>query len=135
MIVIIPCGARKQTHLCMAKDMYIGSYHKTCLRYARSIVPEGRIYILSAKYGLLTLDKIITPYNIKMGDVGCVTIEIVKKQAKELGLINDEDIIALGGKLYRDICRGVWPECKIPIIAGGMGYQMQKLKQAHGKPL
>ena len=60
-IVLISCVKSKLPHKAKAKDLYISSWFRYNLKYARQIKPD-EIFILSAKYGLLELDQIIEPY-------------------------------------------------------------------------
>jgi hypothetical protein len=133
MIVIIPCGAKKRSVKSQAYAMYIGSYFKANLHYALSIAKKENIYILSAKYGLLRLQDEISPYNIRMGQPGCVSGRFVKRQADEMGIL-EEDVICLGGRDYTSVMREIWPGCSTPLKGtGGMGKQMQWLKWNRGK--
>lgn len=52
----------------MAKDMYVSDLFKKSLEYARRLNP-AKIYILSAKYGLLELDDMIEPYEITLNEM------------------------------------------------------------------
>ena len=127
-IVIIPCGARKLGHSAQAQHMYIGSYHKMCQRYARSLTTPDNIYILSAKYGLLKMTDMIEPYSLTLGQPGCVTPGHVQQQAKTLEIL-DRPCIAVGGKKYTDLCRQIWRDCVTPLQGkGGNGKQMQWMK-------
>jgi hypothetical protein len=60
-IVLISCVSKKLPCMAKAKDLYISSLFKLSLEYAKSLNAD-EIYILSAKYGLLPLDKEIGPY-------------------------------------------------------------------------
>jgi hypothetical protein len=133
MTVIIPYGSNKQNKASIAGRMYTGSYHRACLKYALSISLPENIFILSAKYGLLRLIQVIRPYNLKMGEPGCVIPAQVKSQAKELDLLNDIPII-LGGRLYASICEQVWEKCINPLDGKGrLGYQIQWLNKNQGR--
>jgi len=133
MIVVVPCGVAKRSHRTAAGAMYTGAYHRACMRYARSIVVPEQIRILSAKYGLLELADEIEPYNLKMGQPGCVTAAKVWQQAQRAGIL-DATVIALGGRHYTAICRAVWPACFTPLKGvGGMGKQMQWLIRHYGR--
>jgi hypothetical protein len=112
--------------------MYTGAYHMGCLKFALSLVPSNQILILSAKYGLLRLTDWIEPYNLKMGEKGCVTAEAVRQQALDMGLL-DEQVCAIGGRSYTDICRVVWPTASTPLDGvGGMGRQLAWLSRHRG---
>lgn len=131
MIVVIPCGGKKADKACKARDLYIGSYHKACQQYALALVggDAARVFILSAKYGLLTLDRVVEPYDLRMGGEGCVDWKEVYSQAIVLNIV-DEEVIALGGRDYTDICRKVWDKCQTPLDGvGGIGKQLAWLKE------
>lgn len=61
-IALIGCVKKKADIPCMAKDMYISPLFKGCYRLAKKMGAE-KIYILSAKYGLIEETQIIKPYN------------------------------------------------------------------------
>lgn len=67
---IIPCGAAKLDHAAPACELYIGSAFKGALAAALNQVDGDRskILILSALHGLVTLDQVLEPYDVKMGD-------------------------------------------------------------------
>ena len=61
-IILISCVSKKLNKKARAKDLYISPLFKFNLRYAKSLKPN-KIFILSAKYGLVPLEKEIDPYN------------------------------------------------------------------------
>ncbi len=61
MIVFLSCAKTKKDTPCKARDMYISDLFVKSYAYAESLHPD-KIYILSAKYGLLRPDQIIEPY-------------------------------------------------------------------------
>jgi len=119
MIVIVPCGHLKASHATTAEQMYVGRYHKAGMKYAQFMAPRENIYILSAKYGLMTLDTVIEPYDLKMGDVGSIGAYTIKQQAIRFGILN-ESVIALGGKSYSLMVKRVWPSAQTPLIGLSM---------------
>jgi hypothetical protein len=64
-IIVIACSGKKATHPCAVKDLYQGQHFKMCLKWARSVVTDENIRVLSAKHGLLKLDDVIEPYDQK----------------------------------------------------------------------
>jgi len=60
-IAFIGCSKRKKISPCQAKDLYQGELFKKSLRYCQQ-EKFDKIYILSAKYGLVSLSDIIQPY-------------------------------------------------------------------------
>ena len=107
--------------------LYTGPYFKAALNYALTIAKPASIRILSAKHGLLELDKTVEPYNLMMGQSGSVTAEQVKQQATDQNLLG-EDVIAVTGKKYFEIIEQVWPNAERPLAGRDrLGYQLQWL--------
>jgi hypothetical protein len=76
-IVLISCVSRKATTKAKAKDLYNGPLFTNSLIYGISLKPD-KIFILSALYHLLDLDKEIEPYN--------VTLSSIPKDKRKAGL-------------------------------------------------
>lgn len=123
MICIIPCGKAKQEHASPAHAMYIGGYHKMCRRYAQTFANNDRIFILSAKYGLLANDDIVQPYSLTLGQAGAVTAYYVIQQAQRFGIL-DETCVALGGVRYTKLCQEVWQAASVPLFGKNLFEQM-----------
>jgi hypothetical protein len=123
-LVLVACGGKKSTGgVAPAGDMYVGNYHQACRQAAD--VMDGPTMILSAKYGLLTLDEEIESYDMTMGDQGCIDVPTLKRQADRLGL-RDAQVTILGGAKYVQAARGVWPDAEAP-LTGGIGKQLKQL--------
>ena len=60
-IVLISCASKKSNKKEKAKELYTSPFFKYNLKYAKSLSPN-KIFILSAKYGLLDLEQKIEPY-------------------------------------------------------------------------
>lgn len=132
-LVIIPCGAAKRAHRSPAGQLYTGSYHRACRAWALSVVPSARVYILSAKHGLLALDDPVDPYDLKMGEAGSISAGQVREQARRKGLLG-EPVVCVGGKPYADILRAAFGEVRVLTDGvGGMGDQMRFLKENRGR--
>jgi hypothetical protein len=142
MIVVISCGAKKADTAQRAIDLYQGAFFRATSGWARSVADERNIYIMSAKYGLLPAAKVVEPYNLRMGQAGSVTVETLRKQARALR-IDKERPIVLAGKDYLAMAEQVWAGVYAPFSAqprgimpqgkSGMGYQLQAMKQHHGR--
>ena len=61
-VVLISCASKKLHHKSKAQDLYISPLIQKNLQYAKLLDPD-KIFILSAKYGLLRLDEEIEPYD------------------------------------------------------------------------
>ena len=101
--VIIPCGGAKRDEVCQAADLYIGSLFAQVLASARGLVDDTNILILSAKHGLITLDTMVAPYDLKMGKPGLVDAVTVAKQAFDLGIGVDDEVMTLLPATYERV--------------------------------
>ena len=60
-IAFIGCSKRKKSSPCIAEKLYQGELFKKSLQYCQQ-EKFDEIYILSAKYGVLSLDEMVSPY-------------------------------------------------------------------------
>ena len=67
MIGLISCVKSKANRRCEAKDMYVSPLFKYMYAYAKKRCKE--VYILSAKYGLLSENTPIAPYNVTLNSM------------------------------------------------------------------
>lgn len=103
-IGLISCCKLKNTSKCKAKDMYISPWFKKGYEYLSNRC--DKIYIMSAKYGLLSTETIISPYQqtlLKMNKHQRKrwSYELLQDLKKTTDLFNDTFIILGGGKIYR----------------------------------
>ena len=61
-VILISCVSKKLHHKSKAQDLYVSPLFKKNLQYAKSLNSD-RIFILSARYGLLRLNEEIESYN------------------------------------------------------------------------
>lgn len=134
-LVIVPCGGAKLATSAPAGDMYIGGYHRACRRAAAAMATPTNTLILSAPYGLLPLQRVIGPYDLRMGQPGSITSAALRDQARRLGAAPHDQVIVLGGRAYTSAALAIWPAAATP-LAGlqGMGYQLQALSQLARQP-
>jgi hypothetical protein len=101
--VVIPCGAGKQDTAAPAAELYTGSMFTLALTAARTLVDDSHILILSARHGLVALDQVLEPYDVKMGGPLSVDPIDLTDQMIDLGWdADDVDIYHLLPKTYRD---------------------------------
>jgi len=62
-LALISCVKKKDIHKAKARNMYKSTLFVKSLRYVENVLKPEKIYILSAKYGLLNLDQEIDSYN------------------------------------------------------------------------
>ncbi|MGW6203679.1 DUF6884 domain-containing protein [Streptomyces sp. NPDC055089] len=131
-MIIVSCGGSKLAteQPVPAGKMYTGSYHWALRRAANTLthgVRSARVFVLSALHGLLDLNDLIAPYDLRMGETGSVTSEQVRQQAVDRGIL-DADVTVLGPRSYCDISRAVWPQMTEPLAgARGIGDQLARL--------
>ncbi|PVC80376.1 hypothetical protein DBP19_36605 [Streptomyces sp. CS090A] len=128
-LVIIPCGSAKLDRKAAAGELYVGAYHQSCREAADALTADGgTVLILSALYGLVSLDQEIEPYDLQMGQLGSVVTEKLREQARELGVDGAQKVVILAGEKYAAAALEVWPDAATPLAGlGGMGYQRQHL--------
>lgn len=137
LLVVIPCGAAKLAHAAPAGEMYTGSYARACARAASALTAAGgTVLVLSALYGLTPLDRVIEPYELRMGQPGSVTGEQLREQARALGVDRAREVVVLAGAAYTAAARQVWPDAAAPLAGlAGMGYQLQRLAAIAAAPV
>lgn len=118
-----------------AKDLYISPLFTGNLRYARSLKPDS-IFILSAKYGLLELDKVVEPYNTTLKDMSSVQVKAwadkVVEQLKAQADLQRDHFILLAGEKYRKYLVPHLAFYEVPLQGMPIGKQLQYLaSQTH----
>jgi hypothetical protein len=134
-IVLISCVSVKQEKPAKAEELYISPLFKYGLAYAKSLKPD-KIYILSAKYGLVELDTIIAPYNVTLNHMSSQEIkdwsERVLSQMKQKINLDSDQIIFLAGENYRKYLMSHIKHYSIPLKGLGIGKQLKYLKEHSG---
>lgn len=101
---VIPCGAGKLDHPAPARDLYTGSMFRHTLHSALTCASmddqPARVLILSARYGLLELDEVIAPYDLRMDQPGSITPAQLTDQAAALGIDWGSAVYALLPRPY-----------------------------------
>ena len=134
-VVLISCASKKLAHSAKARELYISPLFKYNLKYAKSFNPE-RIFILSAKYGLVDLEQEIEPYNETLNDMSSGEIKewaagVASQLEKIVDLQNDE-FIFLAGESYRKYLIPRIAHYTIPLKGLGIGKQLKYLKEHTG---
>lgn len=131
-IVLISCVSKKLPYNAKAKDLYVSSLFKYALKYAYKLNPD-RIFILSAKYGLLELDDEIEPYdqtlNNMSGSEAKIWASMVLKQLSSKTDMIHSEYVFLAGEKYRKFLIPEIKHFKIPLQGLSIGRQLQKLKE------
>lgn len=114
-IVLISCCKTKLKKLAKAKDLYISPTFKLSLQYARKLQPQ-EIFVLSAKHGLLDLEKRIKPYNWTLSYVS------PKKREKNLIVLTKEQKQIWGKKVIKQLSKKSNLKTDKYIILAGQAY-------------
>lgn len=126
--MIIPCGASKAPYARPAGNLYTGGYHRMTQRAAKALTTNANIRIISALHGLLNLEQVIDPYELRLGQPGSVTADFLIAQADTQGLLSHPDVVILGGRNYSRLAQFVWPDARTPLAGTrGIGEQQHRL--------
>lgn len=131
-IVLLSCGKAKQKIRTRAINMYIGNYFQKVSRYAKSLQPD-LLFILSAKYGLLRSNQVISPYNITLNNFTLSQIKnwsnLVINDLKKVSNIDSDKFIILAGVNYRKFLIPHLKNHEIPFKNIPMGKQLKIIKK------
>jgi len=131
-IVLISCVKSKLAHPARAGDLYISDLFKSNLAYAIYLRPHA-IYILSAKYGLITLNQKIAPYELTLN-----TMSVPERKAWAAAVLHQlgkhthlhrDLFIFLAGLRYREYLIPALKHVQIPLEGMSFGKQLQELKR------
>lgn len=136
MIVFLSCAKTKRDVPCKARDMYTSDLFVKSYAYAESLRPD-KIYILSAKYGLLKPGDMIEPYEQTLVGANVNTCKrwavMVYKQMLADGVNFNDNAIFLCGENYRKYLMTKFPNGTAPLKNLGIGMQKkfyaEKLKK------
>lgn len=131
-IVLISCVSQKQSRKSRVQDLYVSTLFKLNLKYAEKLKPDG-IYVLSAKYGLLSLNEEVAPYNQTLNEMSATEVKSwsaeVLHQIKHVSDIENTMYIFLAGDRYRKYLLPALKDYTIPLQGLRIGEQLSKLKE------
>jgi len=129
-IVLISCVKQKQNRKCKAEDLYISSFFKKNLAYAKSLNPD-KIFILSAKYGLLPLTIEIDTYDLTLNNFKTKELkewaESTLNQLRQKADLDKDKFIFLTGERYRKYLLPSIKNYEMPLKGLPIGKQLQFL--------
>jgi hypothetical protein len=134
-IILIGCVKKKRDFRTRAENLYISPFFKKNLAYAKSLNPD-LIFILSAKYGLVTLDQEIDTYDLTLKNFK--KEELIKwstdtiQQLQNLTDLNNDRFVFLAGDKYRRYLIPRLKNYEIPFKGLGIGKQLKHLKNRIG---
>ena len=136
-IVLLSCVSQKKNNKDKAKHLYISTLFVKSLKYAETKINPDKIFILSAKHGLLEADQEIEPYDETLNDKN--KSERMEWSAKVLQQIKskcdiqaDKFYILAGKKYYENLIKKL-PNCEIVMENLPIGKRLQWLTEALSK--
>ena len=131
-VVLISCVGEKKSHKCKAKDFYDSTWFHYAWCYAQSLNPD-KVFILSAKYGLVDQETEIEPYEETLNtkrdsEIRTWATAVVKALNQKTDVKCDEFII-LAGEKYRRHLVGNLNNYKVPMDGMKIGEQLAWLRQ------
>ena len=136
--VILACGKAKHAGRHAAIELYRGGLFVLGARWARSVTTLDRIWVLSARYGLVRAVETIDSYELRLGSPGSVTADQLARQVAHVGAELAELVVFFqGGADYLELVRAalpsvVWLRDRMDTPGKGIGYQLQWLKAHQG---
>lgn len=132
-IVFISCCSKKAQGPCPAKDLYISPLFKKSLAYARKLTSDDKIFILSAKHKLITLNNEISSYNKTLNTMR------IEERKEWAGIVNGQidgilkkyqtdEIIVLAGEKYREFLDFKGRTVNVPLKGMRIGQMLKCLK-------
>jgi hypothetical protein len=102
-ICLVSCVAKKRTSATRAKDLYLSEWFRRAREYVEAA--GGPWFILSAKYGLVSADELLEPYEQTLN-----TMSIGERRAwagrvqrqMDQHLPQSDRIVVLAGQRYRE---------------------------------
>lgn len=131
-IVLISCVSKKLPYRAKARDLYVSTLFKLNLKYANSLNPD-EIYVLSAKHGLLELEREIEPYEQTLNNMRTTEIRAwannVLQQLRSVASLEEAEFIFLAGDKYRKYLLSHIKNAVVPLEGLRIGEQLQRLKE------
>ena len=126
-IGLISCVKTKQNKTSIAEEMYISDLFKKSLKYSKKMY--DKIYILSAKYGLIELTDIIDTYELTLNNQSNIFIkkwsyDVLLKLTNKCDINNDIFYFHCGEK-YRKYLIQKLKNYKIPLQGLSFGNQLK----------
>lgn len=149
MIIIVGCGHMKQTEPAPALWLYTSGYLGWCRKWSLSVAPTNRIWVLSAKHGLIPSTKVIAPYSatFRTSTAGwrppstplepAVRPEVTATQIRAAGIAG-EVIVLAGADYYKHLSAtgtnlDPWNPFTQNVPDKRYGHQMHGMKHSVGR--
>ena len=129
-VVFLSCAKSKQSGPCLAKDMYTSPFFQKMWSYAQQ-AGSDKVFILSAKYGLLNPLQTISPYDETLTSMGSSArkawAQAVMHSIKTEADVFSDEFVFLAGRFYREHLELNMKNVSVPMGGLGIGEQLQWL--------
>lgn len=130
-IILLSCVKQKLGIPAIAKEIYISNFFQKAFKYAESLRPD-KIFILSAKYQLLSPEQRIEPYELTLNKMGVAerrrwASHVIEQLGYQADLEND-NFIFLAGQKYREFLVPAINNYEVPMQGLQIGKQLGWLK-------
>lgn len=131
-VALISCVSEKERSALPAKDLYVSRLFRGAYQYAKQIGAE-KIFILSARYGLVEETEVIAPYDETLNskpiaDRKAWAAGVLESLNEKTDLQKDEFVI-LAGKKYREFLVDQLANVSIPLEGMSIGKQLDFYKK------
>lgn len=119
MYVFIGCADSKKNYQCKAEELYSESaIFRKSLAYARKLVDDKDIYIISAKHHVVNLSDILKPYSVTLKNMSVdqrkAWAEEVLAEFKKRHISPDHKALFLCGEYYYGDLKDYFRESETP---------------------
>ena len=121
---LIPCSKSKMKAPAKARKLYTGAFFRKILRFSQE--HYSHVYILSAKYGLLDLDQIIEPYELRLDSL---PIAQRKEWAKMVRIQMREKKVPKKRVFFTPVEYSRWFRGDNPLLGMSIGQRLQWVNQ------
>ncbi|MFG2210541.1 DUF6884 domain-containing protein [Streptomyces sp. NPDC048638] len=125
-VLLVPCSMGKaDVPAGPAAEMYVGSYHVAARKAAAAAAADGaaQVLTLSAKFGLLRDEDRILHYDLRAGQRGTVSPQVLARQAHFLG-VSAGRVTVFAGRSYAALAATIWPALEHPLKGLSIGQQL-----------
>ena len=133
MVVLLSCVKKKKDGVHKAEELYDSVLFRSSLAYAKALTSDENIFILSAKYGCLTLGETVESYNLTLNEMTDAEIkewsEMVYQQLLENNVKPTDEVIFLTGKKYRKYLSKLFLHSICPVEHMGIGQRVKYFKE------
>lgn len=134
-IALVSCSSRKRDYDCPASELYSASVgFRLACDYAKTVA--DRVYILSAKHGLVPDDTVLSPYNECLLDRGtCERRQWAEGILAELREVTDlavDEFIILAGVKYYEFLLPHIKRYSLPLKGKRQGERIPELRRLLG---